>query len=126
MGWKGGNADWDKKCCTNEVDFDKVAKKVWPCLFQGRASEAAPRQSLEGTTWQGLGELYFQVLTFLFYNISLSVKWENSEAVPENESRRGDLQRFEIWDDDETQRLLLLHNNNNHHNYHNNYNEEDD
>ena len=27
MGWKGGNADWDKKCCTNEVDFDKVAKK---------------------------------------------------------------------------------------------------
>ena len=21
MGWHGGNADWDKKCCTNEVDI---------------------------------------------------------------------------------------------------------
>ena len=21
LGWKGGNADWDKKCCTNEVNI---------------------------------------------------------------------------------------------------------
>ena len=21
LGWKGGNADWEKKCCTNEVNI---------------------------------------------------------------------------------------------------------
>merc|ERR1712110_1362487 len=52
---------------------------------------------------------------------------ENSEAVPANESRRSNLQRFEIRDDDEAQRVLVLHNNNNHHNnnYNNNHEEAD-
>ena len=59
------------------------------------------------------------------HNITVSAQWENSEAVPENESRRGHLQRFEIRDDDETQCLLFLHNNNNHNNNNDNNNYEE-
>ena len=28
MGWKGGNADWDKKCCTNEVNILTFLSKI--------------------------------------------------------------------------------------------------
>ena len=83
------------------------------------------REQLDKVRRRANFSLFYFYKSFIQYSICVSAQWENSEAVPENESRRGNLQRFEIRDDDETERMFLLYNNNNNHNNHDNNNDKE-